>query len=172
MTTSHAPTFIRHLAAIACACVVAALPVQPASAATATTTFLVSANVLSFCSVTALPLAFGSYSGTQVDTTTTLSVTCTFGTAYSIGLSAGTTSGNSITARRMVRTAGTEVLGYSLFSDSQRSVNWGDTPATNAVAGTGSGLAQSLTVYGRLPAGQTTIPVGAYSDIVTVTVNY
>jgi spore coat protein U-like protein len=38
-------------------------------------------------------------------------------------------------------------------------------------AGTGSRLAQNLTVYGRVPA-QTTPPDGSYSDTVVLTVTY
>lgn len=142
-----------------------------ATAAVASTTFLVSANVLSFCAVTALPLAFGNYTGTQLDGSTTVAVTCTAGTTYSVGLSAGTSAGNTITARRMVRATGTELLNYGLFTDTGRATNWGDTPATNAIAGTGSGLPQTLTVYGRIPASQTLV-IGAFSDLITVNVTY
>jgi len=39
------------------------------------------------------------------------------------------------------------------------------------VSGTGTGAAQVLTVYGRIPANQTAL-IGNYTDTVTVTVTF
>jgi spore coat protein U-like protein len=50
-------------------------PSQPASAATAITTFQVTATVQVTCLISANPLAFGTYTGTQADATSTLSGT-------------------------------------------------------------------------------------------------
>jgi spore coat protein U-like protein len=58
-----------------------------------------------------------------------------------------------------------------MYSDAARTVNWGNTPATDTVSGTGNGSAQSLTVYGRVPTQATPAPA-SYSDTVTVTINY
>jgi spore coat protein U-like protein len=66
---------------------------------------------------------------------------------------------------------GSALLGYSLFSDSARTVNWGQTVGTDTVTGTGNGTAQALTVYGDVPAGQYLAP-GSYSDTITATVTY
>ncbi|MFX5809037.1 spore coat protein U domain-containing protein, partial [Acinetobacter baumannii] len=55
--------------------------------------------------------------------------------------------------------------------DSARSNNWGSTIGTDTVTGTGSGLTQTLTVYGQIAAAQTPL-AGAYSDTVTVTLTY
>jgi spore coat protein U-like protein len=156
--------------AIATALLVGAAP--PVAAATASTTFLVSATVLSFCAVVATPLVFGNYSGAQLDATNTISVTCTAGTSYTVGMNGGTGTGNSITARKMTKTAGTDLLNYSLFTDSSHSVNWGDLVGTNAPTGSGTGLSQPFTVYGRIPANQLTATAGAYTDLITVTVTY
>lgn len=148
-----------------------ALPAaRPAEAATATATFAVTATVLNLCLITAAPLAFGNYTATtQLDATTTLLVTCTFGTTYTIGLDAGTGTGATTAQRRM--TNGTSLLNYALYSDSTRSTIWGNTTGTNTVAGTGTGLPQALSVYGRIPAGQYVTP-GAYLDTVTATLTY
>lgn len=143
-----------------------------ATAATATANFVVSATVLSFCSVLATPLLFGNYSGAQIDASSTVTVTCTAGTAYTVGLNAGTGTGATVTQRRMIRTAGTELLNYGLFTDAARAVNWSDTGAGNTVAGSGNALPQPLTVYGRIPANQLTATAGVYQDLVTVTVTY
>lgn len=146
-----------------------------AYAATESTTFTVGATVADSCSVSASNLAFGNIdpllnSTTATDATTTISVTCANGTAYNVGLNAGTATGATVTARKM--TSGTNTLDYALYSDSGRTTNWGNTVGTDTVAGTGSGAAQSLTVYGRVPSGQVSAQTGSYSDTITVTVTY
>ena len=60
------------------------LTVEPVEAATATTTFQVTAT----CLISATNLAFGAYTGTQTDATSTVTVTCTNTTPYNIGLNA------------------------------------------------------------------------------------
>lgn len=144
-----------------------------AEAATTTTTFPVTATVLKACIVTAAPLAFGNYDPTAtspVDTTATLSVLCTVGTSFTVGLNAGTGSGATVTTRQM--TNGANTLNYALYQEATRTSNWGNTPGTDTPAATTAPvLASTLTVYGRLPASQN-VPVGSYADTVTVTVNY
>jgi spore coat protein U-like protein len=68
---------------------------------------------------------------------------------------------------------GANLLNYAVYTDSARSTVWGDggAGATATIDGTGSGTAQSTTIYGRIPAGQT-VPAGSYSDTVNVTVTY
>lgn len=145
-------------------------PHQPASAATATTTFQVTATVQATCLINANPLAFGTYTGTQADATSTLSVTCTNTTPYNVGLDAGTATGATVTTRRMTGPSAA-LLNYALFSDSARTVTWGNTVGTNTVTGTGNGNAQTLTVYGRVAAGQFVAP-GAYADTITATITF
>jgi spore coat protein U-like protein len=152
---------------IAAAAALAALP-GLAAAQTATTTLGVSATVTAVCTVTATPLAFGSYTAAQLDGTATITVTCSTGAAYTVGLDQGA-NGASVTTRQMA--SGANLLNYALFSDTGRTSNWGNT-APSWVSGTGTGLAQALTVYGRIPAGQF-VPAGAgYADTVNVTVTY
>jgi spore coat protein U-like protein len=62
-------------------------------------------------------------------------------------------------------------LNYSLFSDSARAVNWGNTVGTDTVAGIGTGSAQTITVYGTIPSNQGN-RAGTYADTITVTVTY
>lgn len=137
---------------------------------TTTTTFAVSATVQATCLVSASPMSFGTYTGAVVNTTSTVSVTCTNTTAYNVGLSAGLASGATVTTRQMTGPS-SAVLGYSLFSDSSRSVNWGSTIGTDTVTGTGNGSSQALTVYGQTAAGQYVTP-GSYTDTITATVTY
>lgn len=146
-----------------------ALPLASSDAATATATIAVTATVLSFCTLAAAPLAFGTYSSAAVTATTTLSVTCTSGTPYNVGLDAGVGTGATVAARKMTFT--TSTLTYGLYSDAGHTTVWGNTIGTNTVTGTGTGLLQSLTVYGQIPGAQFVAP-GAYVDTVTATITY
>jgi spore coat protein U-like protein len=146
--------------------VAASAPVQ---AATASTTFQVTSDVGPTCALTVPTLAFGTYAGAQLDATTTVSATCSVGISYTIGLNEGSTSGATVTTRRMKQ--GSSTLSYALYSDTARSVNWGNTAGVDTVAGTGTGTAQSFTVYGRIPASQ--YPSAAsYADTITATLTY
>ncbi len=130
----------------------------------------VSAQVAASCTLSTSPLAFGSYAATaDLDVSTDLSLTCSNGTTYDIALDAGGGSGATTTTR--VMTAGTDLLNYALYSDSGHTQTWGTTVATDTVAGTGTGGAETITVYGRVPQGQYQ-PVASYTDTVNVTVTY
>lgn len=135
--------------------------------------FAVTAEVIDACNLTANDLDFGNYSsisGSPLDATSTIDVTCTNGTAYTVLLDDGTTLGGDFTARLM--TDSTNTLEYNLYTTSGRTTVWGDsTGATATVGNTGDGTQQSLTVYGRIPASQN-VPVGSYSDSVTATVSF
>ncbi|MDO8838566.1 MAG: spore coat U domain-containing protein [Parvibaculum sp.] len=149
-----------------------AIPAGPALADTATTTFSVTATVNHACLVSASDLNFGVYdpfSETAHDGATTLGVTCTIGTAYDVGLSAGLGAGATVAARKM--TAGENTLTYSLYRNASRSQVWGVTVDTDTVPGTGTGASQTLDVYGRIPALQS-VPPATYVDTITVTVWY
>jgi spore coat protein U-like protein len=121
------------------------------------------------CAINASNLNFGAYTGAVVNATSALTVQCTSGTAYNVGLDPGQTSGATVTTRQMVN--GSNKLNYTLYSDSGRTTNWGNTVGTDTVAGTGSGATQSLTVYGRITAGQSP-PPGSYTDTITATLTY
>ncbi|MDQ8729443.1 spore coat U domain-containing protein [Bradyrhizobium sp. LHD-71] len=133
--------------------------------------FTVNATATSNCIVTAQNVDFGT-SGvlrSNVDVAGQLTVTCTANTSYTVGLNGGTT--NSPPASRKM-TKGAEAVTYGLYKDAARAQIWGDaaTPGST-VPGTGTGLAQNLVVYGRVPPQATPSP-GAYSDTVVVTVTY
>jgi len=152
----------------------AALPL--ANAATATATFQVTANVQTQCTVSAADLAFGTVDplGANVDQTTTVTVRCTKNTPYTVGLNAGATAGATLAQRLMAN--GADTMNYNLYTDAARTTVWGNSAAAPTwVSGTGAGLgtAQVLTVYGRVPTGQTNLAVGNYSEpTITVTVTY
>jgi spore coat protein U-like protein len=147
--------------------------VSPAWAASISAQFNVTATVLKNCAVSASDLAFGDYnasSGSPVTASTTLSVTCTAALAYTVALDGGQTT-SAVSARAMTDGA-SHNLSYGLYTTSGYGTVWGDGSAgTSTVAGTGSGAAQPITVYGRIPASQF-VAAGSYTDRVTVTVNY
>jgi spore coat protein U-like protein len=136
---------------------------------TVTAQFSVTATIVKDCTVSATNLPFGNYTGAVKTATTRVSVTCTSGTAYTVGLSAGLATGATVTTRQMQN--GSTLLNYGLFTDSGHTTNWGNTSATNWVSGTGSGSAQAITVYGQIPAAQYVKP-GSYTDTITVSVTY
>jgi spore coat protein U-like protein len=142
-------------------------------AATATANFQVRITIQTSCIVvSANDLDFGTQGvlSTNVDVPTTLSVQCTTSTPYNIGLNAGTGAGATVAVRKMTGPS-SNTVNYSLYQDAPRSVVWGNTVGTDTVAGTGTGAAQSYTVYGRVPPQTTPIP-GLYTDTITVTVTY
>jgi len=143
-----------------------------AQSQTVSTTFRVQARVEAVCEVTASDLAFGTYTsqgGTPLQGTTLLRATCTPGSTYNVGLNEGTSPGATVNQRKMA--SGTNALNYQLYSDSARSVIWGNTTGTDTVTGVGTGLAVDHTVFGAVPAAQV-VPAGDYADTITVRIYY
>ena len=68
-------------------------------------------------------------------------------------------------------TNGASTLQYKLFSDSGHTTNVGQTVGTDTIAGNGTGITQSVTIYGQILGGQLTTP-GVYTDTVTATITY
>lgn len=145
-----------------------------AAAATATTTFTVSGTVVPTCTVSAVPLNFGAAIpnpiNSNVDGAGTITATCSTGAPYTIALNVGTGAGATFATRRM--TSGGNTLAYNLYSDAGRTIVWGDgTGGSSTSSGSGSGAAQGMSVYGRIPSGQT-VPTGTYTDTITVTITF
>jgi spore coat protein U-like protein len=141
---------------------------------TATATFNTNASVAAQCNVSAANLSFGTVDpvSSQVDATTALTVNCTKNSAYTVGLDAGVTAGATIAQRLMAN--GADTMQYNLYTNAARSSIWGNTVGS-WVSGNGAGLgiAQTLTVYGRVASGQTNLAVGNYQEnTITVTVTY
>ncbi len=97
-------------------------------------------------------MSFGNYNGALLSATATLNATCSTGTPYTIGLTAGTGTGATVAVRKMKSTVGAEELNYTLSQDSAHTINWGNTPPTDTVAGTGNGAVQPHTVFGQIPS--------------------
>lgn len=159
------------LLSVSIGCVVLGLTSTSAVAQTnpATTTFGVSASVLKDCIVSATALGFGNYTGAVNSAQSTITVTCTNSTTYTVGLGPGLATSATVTTRQMQN--GSALLNYGLFSNGTWATNWGNTSGTNWVSGTGNGSGQAITVYGQIPAGQYVTP-GSYADTIAVTVTY
>jgi spore coat protein U domain-containing protein, fimbrial subunit CupE1/2/3/6 len=150
----------------------AALVLAPAAFAgsTAPSNLDASATVSDSCNLSVSSgLAFTGFSpisGSVADTTGTISVQCTNGAIADVNMAlSGNESGGQ---RRMV--SGTDFLDYDIRSVSQTGSLW--PPTGTGVSATADGSAHDITVYGRIPSGQTTVPTGSYSDTVAVTVNF
>jgi len=146
-----------------------------AYAATATTTFPVTATVAPNCTVAATPMAFGAYTGVDITTpTSTITVNCTALTGYGIALDVGT--GGGTYAARTMSNGGTGTLVYNLFTTTARNVVWGDdSGSTDIIADIGSGMGtpKNHTVYGSLlAANNPNAQSGSYASTINVTVTY
>jgi len=134
------------------------------------------------CSVSAAPVAFGSYdptSSTPLTPTGNVGVSCTLISgvsllvAYTITLSTG--SSGSYVTRKMTGTA--TLMNYNLYLNGSWTQVWGDGVSGGSVSksdgyllGLG-GASNSYTVYAKLPALQL-VAAGGYADSVVVSISY
>jgi spore coat protein U-like protein len=122
------------------------------------------------CSTYASSLVFGVYFGSTVDVAGSVTVICTQGTTYNIGLNSGIASGTTVYTRVMTGGAGGQSsLGYMLYSNAAYTNVWGNTSGTGWVAGTGTGSAQTYAIYGQIPANEAS-PLGSYTDTIAASV--
>jgi spore coat protein U-like protein len=171
---------------VAASCAAGLVAVTPAAqAATATATFQVQIDIQKSCAVTAgagSNVNVGSVASTATNSagSNTISVTCTKSTPYFIGLApsagnGGTNSGSGSMASTGGVAGNTDKVPYQLRSTAGTSGTvWGNTATSstvgNGVAGTGTGAAQTHTVYATVPSANFT--ADAYADTDTVAVNY
>ena len=146
-------------------------PAISAGGAGSSSPFNVTATNAGACSVSATALDFGTVGVLQgaTDGASTLAVTCALSTPYTIGLNGGNALASDPTQRKMAN--GAEQVVYGLYRDTARAQPWGNTAGVNTAAGSGSGTAQTFSVYGRMPAQSTPSP-GTYTDTIVVTVTY
>jgi len=161
----------------------AAVPMQ-AQAAVATAALQVSASVVNpTASVTvAGSLAFGpAIAGQMVSATTSFDVTVTNGVAYTVAFGAGLYGSNSAflanetTGKTYLNNPNsTSQVAYYLYSDSTKATAYLP-DATNApvITGvTGSGGAQTYSLYSEMTPFLGAAAAGTYADTITVTVTY
>jgi spore coat protein U-like protein len=133
-------------------------------------------GAIASCTVTAIGVAFGTYTPLQaapLDMNGTVNISCTGvhgRNSVTIDLSTGLS--NSYLNRTL--STGTATLIYNLYYDAAYTQVWG-----NGTGGSVEGSATirrrapnvSLPVYGAVAARQDAAP-GSYTDTITVTVNY
>jgi spore coat protein U-like protein len=158
------------------------------AASPATTTFQVSIKINSACTVTAQNLAFSAVdANVTADQTASnangISVTCSKGTPYNIGLqpssaNGGTTAGTGNMAG--AATGNTDKIAYTLYSNSGYSTVWGNQGVSasavgNGVAGipsTDGKTAKVYPVYAKVLGTNLAVTPDTYTDTVAVSVYY
>ncbi|MEO7067198.1 MAG: spore coat protein U domain-containing protein [Rhodanobacter sp.] len=156
-----------------------------AAMAATTTTFDVKINITSVCNVasaTATPIDFGDVPANTTTLQTknnTLSVTCSTGTPYSIGLTTplGAAGAGSMLGQDATPVDNTaDAVPYTLYQPTSTGTGitalpWGDTGALAGVLNwhsTGTGLVQSVNVYATVLGTDLNHIPGHYLDTVTV----
>ncbi len=152
-----------------------------AVAATATATMTNTVTISNNCSISTLGFTttydpIVTNATTNQDITASVTTTCTIGASPVItlgqGANANTGSTDPVPLRRLTSGGGTPAfLNYGLFSDSGRTVTWGNTVATAPVAVTATGSATPITIYARVPSGQS-VKAATYIDTVVATVTF
>lgn len=135
--------------------------------------FKATATVTNNCFISTSPLAFPGDNrvlSAAVRTTGSMGVLCSAGSPYQISLNGGSVASNT-GARRMASAAGSDTIRYEISNTLDGPV-WGDgANGTSMVTGTGTGVQQTLPLYGRVPAQKTPAP-GDYKDTVTATLMF
>lgn len=139
-------------------------------------------SALALCSVAGSTIAFGrlqTLAGTPDKTSTgNLSVTCeNLLSAIGYTLRIGRSSYQSaIAPRRMTNPLGGVALAYDLYVDPSHATVWGDGTVGATVSGNMAAsllpISRNHTIFGRIPAGQTQLQPGQFSDQLVVTVSY
>jgi len=120
-------------------------------------------------------MAFGSVNtlaGTAVDTTATMTITCSGGSGNNrrVCISIGAGSASDATSRKMTGPGGSTAR-FDLYSDSARTALWGSWETGYDSAGVQLDVNKSsttnVTVYGRFFASQQTIATGSYTATFT-----
>jgi spore coat protein U-like protein len=142
-------------------------------AGTDTDTFDVTLTIQAGCEVTSPnDLDFGtvSFLDTAITADVQFQIRCSTGTIGTISLDDGDGSSGSIATRTMEN--GANVVNYSLYTTAAYSTIWGDgTGGSSTVSHTGTGVQETLTIYGQVPS-QATPPPELYRDTVTITATF
>lgn len=124
----------------------------------------VTANVTKFCTATASPLTFGRYFYEELNARINVTIQCTLGTQYYIGVN------QPIEGRSMVSSSDHK-LRYILYQDMGRSRVLGNIVGQNTISGIGTGTVDVITIYG-LVEGEQTAESGRYTDNLNITVSF
>ena len=138
----------------------------------------VSLRVYDECTISTTNLTFPAVGiiASAVDGAASVTVRCTNDSPFEVGLSAGLNSGvsPSVANRHMLRSSGVgiESVKYDLYTDSQRTAEWGNTVGDDTyVVESAQHNDMVIPVYGQIEAGQN-VPAASYEDTITATVWY
>lgn len=150
-------------------------------AATATSTMTNTVTITNVCTISTAGFTttydpISTNASSAQNTTATVTTTCTIGAVPVVtlgqGANADTGSTDAVPLRRLQNPVATVAyLNYGLFSDSNRTVTWGNTAGTAPSGVTANGTPTALTVYAQIPGGQS-VKAGTYTDNVVATVTY
>ncbi|MEQ1949702.1 MAG: spore coat protein U domain-containing protein [Bryobacteraceae bacterium] len=132
------------------------------------------------CTVSTSGVAFGSYdpvAGGARDSSGIIAVSCTGTANEALSFILTATAGNGSYSSRHA-TSATINAAYNLYTDNSRASVWGDGTSNTSVISdsvnldTNGNLTRSYTVYGSIPASQTAVRAGTYSDQMVITLTY
>jgi spore coat protein U-like protein len=129
------------------------------------------ATINASCTIATRDLQFGTVDASRakpIDVSTSISVTCTNTTPYSISIGPGLGGGVTGARDRKMKGPGGAELTYGLYTDPARLFGWDSAQGVSARA---TGSPQSHAVHGRVNPLQSA-PAGVYRDTVVVTVHY
>jgi len=141
-----------------------------AMAQTATADLTVTLNIAGSCTVAAQTVAFDEQTSltlTQESIPTTITVNCSQGLPYELGLGMG--QANQGTQRRMA--AGGHFVNYGIYTDNTYTTSLTAVGGTNSITSNGTGADQTHAIYARLPA-QAATGYGSYSDKPVMTIQW
>lgn len=139
------------------------------------------------CTISSSGMDFGNYqtftfpgevTSTTVTSTAIVSMDCStilFGGDFTISLGPSTVGdGDRISTRYLLNNNGGPHMAFNIYLDGSYSTIWGDGSTGSVIRGTIAlgESSHSYTVYGRIPAGQTTLSPGSFSDVLTMTLIY
>jgi len=155
-----------------CPALLAALMLPAAAMAQqATANLEVSITIVDGCLINAATLAFAPQIvgvTSVVDDAASVTLNCTAGTDYELGFGLGQYANG--TQRRM-QDSGTNYVNYQIYTAAERTTILGEVGGGNTITGQGTGSAATVSVYGRVPGGQTVV-AGSYTDQVLMTLQY
>jgi len=146
------------------------------AAMTDSTTFNVKMNIDPSCDIQAVSASdvdFGSHShdDSDINAQGDLTIKCTAGTAYSIGLDNGQHFDSGSNVRQMGGTEASntgELVAYTLYLNSSRTTEW---TTASPLSGIGTGENDVKPIYGQV-TNLNSAKAGQYLDTVTATVTY
>jgi spore coat protein U-like protein len=156
---------------------VSVLALSPALAATVSTTFTVTATVVSGCDATPSTQSFKNYAAATANAASTISVTCDRPTPYVVSLNSTVVPGESATLAKATG-SGEQATGSSSAmpggpqpSSSQHAINRARTIDAGTAAGAKSGSPQWRAVLDQAKAAEDLAP-GASPDSIMVSITY